>query len=303
LTHTYVIRLFDPWKSSLCTCPVKYSFDPYTGCSHRCLYCYASSYIKEFYNCRPKKNLIEIVRKDLEKLPKNAIISMSNSSDPYPRLEKELRLTGRCIEQFKKHSVRLLVITKSDMVVRDIDLLREIGAAVTITVTTLDDSLARKIEPSAPPPSRRIQALAKLSEEGVNTGLRLDPLIPLVNDYGFKELLIEARDVGVKHVVSSTFKPRFDSWKRIIQAFPELEEPLKKLYIIKGEKIGGSIYLEKSIRFKMMREVAEECAKLGLPFATCREGFPELHTSPTCDGSHLIKIKQTLDKQHLDLMY
>lgn len=291
MAQTSIIRLFDPWKSSLCTCPVKYSFDPYSGCSHRCLYCYASSYIKDFYNCRPKKNLLGTVKKDLERLPKNAIISMSNSSDPYPHLEKEFKLTRRCLEEFRKYPVRLLIITKSDMVVRDIDLLREIRAAVTISITTLDDSLTRKIEPSAPPPSRRIQALAKLSEEDVNTGLRLDPIIPFVNDDGFRELLVEARDAGVKHVISSTFKPRFDSWKRIIQAFPELEESLKKLYIMKGERIGRSVYLEKNSRLKMMRQVAEECIKLGLSFATCREGFPELHTSPTCDGSHLIKIR------------
>lgn len=288
-----MIRLFDPWKNSLCSCPVKYSFDPYTGCSHRCLYCYASSYIRDFYNCRPKKKLIEIIKKDLVKLPENSIISMSNSSDPYPQIEKELKLTERCLEELCKYPVRLLVITKSDMVVRDLDLLREIGAAVTISITTLDDSLARKIEPSAPPPSKRIQALAKLSEEGVNVGLRLDPIIPFVNDHDFRRLLAEARDAGVKHVVSSTYKPRFDGWRRIIQAIPELEESLKKLYFIDGEKIGRSWYLAKNIRFKIMREVAEECVRLRLCFATCREGFPELHSSPTCDGSHLAKLRHT----------
>lgn len=284
-----MIRLFDPWRSSLCTCPLKYSLNPYTGCSHRCLYCYASSYIKDFYNCRPKKNFVETIKRDLGKLPKNTIISMSNSSDPYPPIERELKLTRRCIEEFRKYPVRLLVITKSDIVLRDVDLLREIGAAVTISITTLNDSLARKIEPSAPPPSRRLQALAKLSEEGVNTGLRLDPIIPFINDYGFRELLKETRDAGVKHVVSSTFKPRYDSWKRIMQAFPELEESLKKLYIVEGGRIGGSLYLARDLRFKIMLKVAEECSMIGLSFATCREGFLELHTSPTCDGSHLIK--------------
>ncbi|MEM2215958.1 MAG: radical SAM protein [Nitrososphaerota archaeon] len=299
MRNTQLIRLFDPWRSSLCTCPIKYSFDPYTGCSHGCLYCYASSYIRDFHNCRPKKKLIEMVKKDLVRLPENSIISMSNSSDPYPQIEKELKLTRICLEEFCKYPIRLLVVTKSDIVLRDIDLLREVGAAVTISITTLDDSLARKIEPSAPPPSKRIQALAKMSEEGVNTGLRLDPIIPMLNDHDIRRLLAEARDAGVKHVVSSTYKPRFDGWRRMIHVFPELEESLRKLYFVDGERIGRSWYLAKNVRFKIMREVAEECAKIGLSFATCREGFPELHSSPTCDGSHLTKIRQRSCKQYL----
>jgi len=291
LRQGHYIKLFDPWRSSLCTCPVKFSFDPYTGCSHRCLYCYASSYIRDFYNCRPKKNLLTIIKRDLEKLPKNAVISMSNSSDPYPPIEKELELTRKSIEEFRKHQVRLLVITKSDIVLRDVDLLKEIGAAVTISITTLDNSLARRIEPSAPPPSRRLQALAKLSEEGINTGMRLDPVIPYVNDQDFRELLKEAKNIGVKHIVSSTFKPRFDSWRRIVSEFSNIEDHLRRLYFKEGERIGGAFYLPAKLRFSIMSEIAEECRRLGLTFATCREGFTHLHTSPTCDGSHLTRVR------------
>lgn len=227
----------------------------------------------------------------MEKLPKNVIISMSNSSDPYPPIEADLKLTRKCIEEFGKHPVRLLVITKSDIVLRDVDLLTEMGAAVTISITTLDNSLARRVEPLAPPTSRRLQALAKLSGEGINTGMRLDPIIPYLNDHDFRELLKEAKNVGVKHVVSSTFKPRSDSWKRITQEFFEIEDCLRKLYLIEGERIGRAMYLSRNLRFRIMREVAEECKKLGLTFATCREGFKQLHTSPTCDGSHLTWIR------------
>ncbi|MEN2974412.1 MAG: radical SAM protein [Candidatus Caldarchaeales archaeon] len=288
LKSTRLIRIFDPWRSSLCTCPPKYSFDPYTGCSHRCLYCYASSYVKDFYNCRPKKNLIKIVRRDLEDLPEDILISMSNSSDPYPRIERELELTRKCLEEFKNFNLRILIITKSNLVVRDIDLLKELKAAVTITITTLDKSLARKIEPLAPSPSERLEALSILSEERIGIGLRLDPIIPFIND-GYKELLKEARDVGVKHVVSSTFKPRYDSWRRISNVFPDIREKLERIYYSEGERIGRSWYASRELRFKIMKDLAEQCRKLGLSFATCREGFRELHSSRTCDGSHLIE--------------
>jgi len=290
LAGTELIRSFDPWRSRLCTCPPKYSFDPYTGCAHKCIYCYASSYIRDFFNCRVKKNLIERVRRDLSKLPRGILISMSNSSDPYPPTESNLRLTRTCLELFKKHGVRLLIITKSDIVIRDIDLIKEMDAAVTMTVTTLNEELARKLEPDAPKPSRRIDALKILAETRINVGLRLDPIIPYINDEDFHEIIREARYIGVKHLVSSTFKPRHDSWKRILEVFPEIREKLEELYMKNGVKIGRSMYMPRDFRFRLMKKVAVECRRYGIPFATCREGFRKLHTSLTCDGSHLIKI-------------
>jgi len=284
----YVIRPFDPWKSKLCTCPPKYSFDPYTGCEHGCLYCYASSYIKDFYNCRPKKNLLKDVRKDLSRIPANSLISMSNSSDPYTPMEARLKLTRKCLEEFSSHRLRLLVVTKGVIVLRDIDVLKRLRCAVTMTITTIDKNLSKRLEPRAPAPSMRLNALSILSANDIPVGLRLDPIIPFLNDERIEELLREARNVGVKHVVASTFKPRYDSWRRMTEEFPEETNKLSKLFKM-GERIGRSWYLPKQFRFKLMKNVAETCKRLGLTFACCREGFPQLHTAKTCDGSHLIE--------------
>jgi len=284
----YVIRPFDPWRSRLCTCPPKYSFDPYTGCEHGCLYCYASSYIKDFYNCRPKKDLLRKVRRDLSKIPANSLISMSNSSDPYTLMEARLKLTRRCLEEFVNHRIRLLVITKGALVSRDIDLLKRLRCAVTMTITTIDKDLSRRLEPRAPTPSTRLNALSTLSANGIPVGMRLDPIIPFLNDDRVEELLKEAKNVGVRHVVASTFKPRYDSWRRMVEEFPEEMRRLERLLKM-GERIGRSWYLPREFRFKLMREVAETCRRLGLTFACCREGFPQLHTAKTCDGSHLIE--------------
>jgi DNA repair photolyase len=78
-----IIRPFDPWQSPLCTCPFKYTVNPYTGCGHGCLYCYASSYIKDFFRPRPKENILINVRKDLQSLPKGSVVELSASSDPF----------------------------------------------------------------------------------------------------------------------------------------------------------------------------------------------------------------------------
>ncbi len=285
---TYVIKPFDPWRGRLCTCPPKFSFDPYTGCEHGCLYCYASSYIRDFDKCRPKKNLIKLVKHDLSVLPGNALISMSNSSDPYPPMESSLRLTRSCLQEFLGRDLRILIITKSNLVLRDVDLISRLRSAVSLTITTLDDELAKKLEPRAPPPSKRLNAVEKLSLEGIPVSVRIDPIIPFLNDVGIRELLREIKNAGALHVTSSTFKPRWDSWNRMKQAFPDICKKIGPLYFEEGERIGRSYYLPKPLRFKLMSLVAEECRRLGLTFACCREGFVELNSGGSCDGSHLI---------------
>ncbi|MCL7393934.1 MAG: radical SAM protein [Thaumarchaeota archaeon] len=289
--RTRIIKPFDPWRGKLCTCPSKFSFDPYTGCEHGCLYCYASSYVRRFHECRPKRDLLRVVRNDVARLPDDVLISMSNSSDPYPPMERDMQLTRRCLEEFRRRNLRILVITKSDLVLRDLDLLRRLRCAVTLTITTLDDDLARRLEPGAPPPSRRLDAAERLSSEGIMVGVRVDPIIPYLNDEGLMDLLREIRGAGAIHVTSSTFKPRPDSWARIEMAFPDTAEKLRPLYFEEGERIGRSRYLPRPMRFRLMKMIADGCRGLGLTFACCREGFVELNTGASCDGSHLIPAK------------
>ena len=84
-----ILRPFDPWKGQLCTCPPKLSLNPYTGCPHGCLYCYASSYIPRFAECRPKVDLLKRLARESSKIRPKTLVALSNSSDPYPPLEKE----------------------------------------------------------------------------------------------------------------------------------------------------------------------------------------------------------------------
>ncbi len=93
-----VVRPFDPWQNPLCTCPFKYGLNPYTGCGHGCLYCYITSYIPNAFNPRPKEGLLEKVRRDLEKIPRGAVVALSNSSDPYTPPEAQLGLTRRVLQ-------------------------------------------------------------------------------------------------------------------------------------------------------------------------------------------------------------
>ena len=278
-----IIRPFDPWDDPLCSCKKKYSLNPYTGCSHECVYCYITSYIPHAFDCRIKKNLIKRLSKDLKKA-ENILVSMSNSSDPYPPIEREYGLTRQCLKLFCQKRHPLLIVTKSDIVIRDIDILKKMPAAVTITITTLE-AVHKKLEPNAPSPKERLNAIKKLSMENIPVGVRLDPVIPELNT-DFRHVIKEVANSGASHIVSSTFKPRPDGWKRFKTQFPEIAQKLTPLYFERGEVHKGSRYLPKDIRRGMLEEIKEETEGMGLSFSTCREGF--LMGSKSCDGSHLL---------------
>jgi len=281
-----LISTFDPWHSKLCTCSPKLTFNPYTGCDHACVYCYASSYIPKFFNCRPKKDLIPRLKREVAKL-KGELISISNSSDPYPNLEAKTGLMRKCLEILSKHDCKVQIVTKSNLVIRDIDFLKKKPSMVTLTITTDDDNISKVIEPNAPSSSERLKAAETLIRRGIPTSVRIDPIIPFVNDNP-KNLVDTLASIGVKHITSSTYKIKRDNWQRFSMVLPKTAEKLKPFYFEKGEKISRSIYLPKELRLKLMEKVAMLAKKYGIQFGTCREGLSHLNTA-TCDGSWLMK--------------
>ncbi len=281
------LHLFDPWSFPLCTCPKKYSVDPYTGCAHRCVYCYITSYIPQPYNVRPKKDFLRMFERDIKKAKEKLPVSMSNSSDPYPPIETELMLTRGALRILRTHDFPVLMLTKSDMVARDKDILSQMRAYVSITVTSLE--LDYLLEPGAPSAEKRLSAMEKLVEKGISVGARIDPLIPTVNDSerSLKKLVMELASIGVSQITASTYKSRPDNFCRVIAAFPGSAEKLKEIYLKQGEIVRGTRYAPSSMRWKMLIKVRKLADRYEIPFAVCREGL-DLNTALTCDGSHLV---------------
>jgi DNA repair photolyase len=283
-----LISKFDPWHSTLCTCPPKLTLNPYTGCDHACVYCYASTYIPRFFDCRPKKNLISRLKREATKL-RGEIISMANSSDPYPSLEAKAGLTRSCLEILSEYNCKVQIITKSNLVVRDADLLKEIPSMISLTITTDDDNTARIIEPNAPPPSKRLTAAETLIQKGIPTSVRIDPIIPFLNDE--PESLIETlASIGVKHITSSTLKIRSRNWRGFKAALPKTAQKLGTLFFEEGEKMGNCIYLPRDLRFQLLEKVGRLVLKYDMKFGTCREGLSCLNTA-ACDGSWLLNLQ------------
>lgn len=213
-------------------------------------------------------------------------MSISNSSDPYPRIEASECLTRRCLEVLAGCNCKIQIITKSNLVTRDVDLLSRVPATVALTVTTDSELLSRIIEPNAPSPSQRITAAQELLKAGVPVSARIDPIIPRINDQPQK-LIKTLADIGVKHVTCSTYKAKPDNWKRLSQALPNVMEQLKPLYFQEGEKVGGSTLLAADSRLRILKSARESALAHGLTFGVCREGLHGLNTAP-CDGSLLM---------------
>ena len=288
------LSLFKAARGTWCTCPPKYNLNVYKGrCAHGCLYCYSI----KFPSFRkgppePRKDLASRIKVMAEKTRPIMPVMVSDCTDPYQPLEAELKLTRHCLRTLIEHGFPILVVTKSDLVVRDADLLASGRTVISITITTLDEDVARLLEPGAPSPSRRLEALARLSEEGLPTTARVDPLVPGLTDdpRGLRELVEALAEAGVRQITSSTFKPVRGTFDLIREVDEGLYLRLRKAYS-GASWISGYLYLPAGLRYEMMKAIRDLALSHGLAFATCREGFPDLNTT-ICDGTAYIRRRR-----------
>lgn len=162
----------------------------YRGCSHGCIYCDARSTCYQmnhpFEDIEVKINAPELLERALKSKRKKCMIGTGAMSDPYLHLEEELRLTRRCLELIDAYGFGLAIQTKSDRILRDLDLLKSIHrktkCVVQITLTTYNDELCRIIEPNVCVTSRRAEVLNILRDEGIPTIIWMTPILPFIND-------------------------------------------------------------------------------------------------------------------------
>jgi DNA repair photolyase len=271
--------VFSPSKKSLCTCMPKYSLNTYLGrCEHRCIYCYSPKFPLFRGRVQPNsllaKNIESMAMHKRKKLP----VMICSNTDPYRPLEREHKITRHCIEVLAKHGFPIFIFTKSNLVTRDIDLLRETNTIVAMTVTTINLEKQRKIEPGAPSTSDRLSALKELSEKGVETVARIDPVIPMLTDdeNELKSLVQALARTGVKHITTATLKPVAGFFPRLRKVDPKLHAKLRPLYM-RGELLVGYRYLAADHRRDIILTIRKLTKETGVTFGACREGFPLHH--------------------------
>jgi DNA repair photolyase len=248
-----------------------YNMNIYRGCNHGCIYCDSRSacyQITDFDTVRAKADALEIIRSDLERKRKKGVIATGAMSDPYNPRERELELTRGALALVERFRSGLAVATKSDLVARDADLLLLIQAhapvIVKMSITTGDDALACQIEPGAPSPSRRFQALRALADNGIFCGTLLMPVLPFITDSPDNLLGVvrSAAEHGARFVypwlgMSLRDGQREHYYGGLERHFPDLVRKYKARY---GERYDCSIP-DAHDRWRLLKA---ECDRLGL---------------------------------------
>ena len=252
--------------------PFRWTINPYRGCEFGCKYCYAR-YTHEFMEMAPedfedkiyaKSAARHLLRQELSRIARQDWIAIGTATDPYQPAERRFGRTRAILEVFgHERGRRLSITTKSDLVVRDVGLIREIArgnvVGVNVTITTLDEKLARSLEPRAPRPELRLQAVRKLSSAGICVGVYPNPIMPGLTDdeRSLDRLARAAREAGAMTFGSGPLFLQPSAQAVMLpfleREFPELAERYRKLF-------ATSAYLSKaykdalSVRVRRVRE-------------------------------------------------
>ena len=249
----------------------------YRGCSHGCIYCDSRSrcyqFTHPFEDIEVKQNAPELLEKALTSKRKKCMIGTGAMSDPYMHCEEQLGLTRKCLEIILRHGFGVAIQTKSDRILRDIDLLEEINretkSVVQMTLTTYDDELCRIVEPNVCNTKRRIEVLEEMHQRGIPTIVWLSPILPFINDTeeNIRAIMEECVRTGVKGVIcfGMGLTLREGDREYYYAALDKHFPGLKKKYI---ERYGKAYNLpspnEKKL-FKIFHEICSENSMMSTP--------------------------------------
>ena len=247
-----------------------YNMNLYRGCQHQCIYCDSRSEcyrLGDLADIRVKTNALELLADALPRKRVRGTIGFGYMNDPYMPIENEYRLTRGALEIIRDNQFPVHILTKSDLVLRDMDLLSEIKkvyAAVSFTITTANDDLASKVEPGAPFPSARYQAMAELAQAGILTGVTMMPILPFLEDdpENIRQIVQKAADCGASYIIPAfgmTLRPgsREYFYKNLDSQFPGLKEKYIQAF--------GNQYQCSSPNWKRLEHVfRDEIARAGI---------------------------------------
>lgn len=232
------------------------SVNPYRGCEHGCIYCYArptheylgfSAGLDFETRILVKEDAAELLRKELSS-PKWApqVLVMSGVTDPYQPVERKLEITRRCLAVLAEFRQPVGVITKNELVTRDIDYLQELNEhdaiCVHLSITTLDGDLARKMEPRASHPRERLKAIERLAAAGIPVGVMVAPIVPAITDHETAKILEAAANAGARSAgyvvmrLPGAVAGLFEEW--VERHFPDRKEKvLNRVRDLRGGKL------------------------------------------------------------------
>lgn len=253
----------------------KYLFNIYRGCEHKCIYCDSRSLcyrIENFDDLIVKVNSDELLKKELKNRHKKVTLGTGAMSDPYTFSEKKYNLTRKCLKIISSYNYPVHITTKSNLILRDLDILQEINkiyASVAMTITTSDDNISKKVEPFAPSSSERFKALGILSTLDITTSITLMPVLPFIedNEENILEIVNKADYYGVKYIVpflgmSLHDRQRVYYYKKLDENFPGVKDKYIKKF---GERYKCYDNNMKKLGFILQNECSKHNISLEMP--------------------------------------
>lgn len=254
----------DPWFG------IRYTMNLYRGCQHQCIYCDSRSEcyrIDNFADIQVKVNALDLLRQELPRKRTKGTIGTGSMNDPYMPIEAARNLTGRALEIIAQHQFPVHIITKSDLVLRDLTTLQtisEVYAAASFTITTADDELGKRLEPGAPQVSARFAAMQALAAHGLLTGVTLMPVLPFIEDTedNITAIISRAHDSGATYIlpafgVTLRDRQRDYYYAKLDRLFPGLRPRYERAF--------GQRYSASSPNAKRLTQLCRElCERYGL---------------------------------------
>jgi DNA repair photolyase len=248
-----------------------YNMNIYKGCCHGCIYCDSRSEcygVENFDEVRAKKNALALIARELKSKRRTGVIGTGAMSDPYNPFEKEYSLTRGALELINKHGFGVSIATKSDLIIRDLDVLKAIQVhspvLIKITITTCDDELCKMIEPNVGVSSKRFAVINELSNHGIFAGILLMPVLPFLedNEENIMSIIRLAYKNGTKFIYPAfgvTLRQNQRDWfyKKLDERFPGVKQKYITQY--------GNAYECRSPKAKALWQVFQkECEKFGI---------------------------------------
>lgn len=270
----------------------------YRGCTHGCIYCDSRStcygFTHDFEDIEVKRNAPQLLENALRSKRKKCMIGTGSMCDPYMHCEEELKITRQCLEIIERYGFGAAVQTKSDRILRDVDLLSAINektkAVAQMTLTTFDDELCRIIEPRVCVTSERYKVLSRMKQEGIPTVVWLSPILPFINDTeeNINGILEYCADADVKGIICFGMGVTLRQGDReyfyaaLDRHFPGMKKKYQDTY-------GYSYEIASPDNDRLMRLFTSFCEKYGILYRA-EQVFGYLHEFPDDKGSEQLSF-------------
>lgn len=265
-----VKKLVYPVSSGQSWFGITHNLNIYRGCNQNCIYCDSRSncyQIKDFDTIKVKQEADFMVDLELSTKRKKGILGLGGMSDAYNNYEKELNYTRNILKSVDKYQFGVTIITKSTLIERDMDILKNINkhspVCVALTITTENDRLQSRIERNTPSSSMRFETIKKLNEQGIYTGIAMMPILPFINDTieNIEGIVKKAHDSGAKFIYASFGVTLRDNQRQ--HFFKKIGPELTDKYV----KTFGESYMCASLNHKVLKERFEKlCTKYGIVY-------------------------------------